>query len=671
MCSSLSLAALAQTQQTPMLKQRLAQATTDTSRVLLMADLSASYRYAQPDSALWYGQQGETLARGLRYAKGESQCLAQQGLVLSEKGDLTGALSKLLHAQGLCQITHDPLDLAQVLQTIGYLYISFPDDKHAKAYLLQAKGIYDQQPAPSPESVLTLASLGYAYRYKNQFDSARYYLQTAYQQGTHLRAMASWGSPVPYILRELGILAAQTGQKEQALRYLRQGKNLALANNNQVVYTRLCNTLSGLFMPQQPDSAMYYARIALQTAQKTGLTVGVLKNSQLLARYFKARQQTDSALRYTELMITANDSLYSRQRIKQLESINIEEQQRRRWLEGQKARFENQVRQLALLSGVSVLLVISLILWRNYRRQRKANALLTGLNEQIEQQKTELTHQRDDLSKALTELQTTQSQLIHAEKMASLGELTAGIAHEIQNPLNFVNNFSEVSTELLHELQEGPLQQLPNADREYADEIMQDLTQNLKKINQHGNRASSIVKGMLEHSRTSTGQRELTDINALADEYLRLAYHGLRAKDKSFNCTLDIQLSPELGPINVVPQDLGRVFLNLFNNAFYAVKEQQARTSQPLTPYQPTVSVTTQKQKDRVVVTIADNGTGISDALKEKIFQPFFTTKPTGEGTGLGLSLSYDIVTKGHGGTLTLDSTEGKGTKFTLVLPVA
>ena len=271
---------------------------------------------------------------------------------------------------------------------------------------------------------------------------------------------------------------------------------------------------------------------------------------------------------------------------------------------------------------------------------------------------------KQQVETAFSELKATQAQLIQKEKMASLGELTAGIAHEIQNPLNFVNNFSEVSAELVTELEEE--QQKADRDTELEAELLGDLKQNLQKIAHHGSRASSIVKGMLEHSRTSTGERQSTDLNALADEYLRLAYQGLRAKDKSFNATLKTDFAADLSNVEVVPQEIGRVLLNLFNNAFYAVREKQKSAS---ADYQPTVTVSTRQTYNQVEIIVKDNGTGVPEAVKAKIFQPFFTTKPTGEGTGLGLSLSYDIVTKGHNGTLTVESEQGEGTKFVISIP--
>jgi signal transduction histidine kinase len=264
---------------------------------------------------------------------------------------------------------------------------------------------------------------------------------------------------------------------------------------------------------------------------------------------------------------------------------------------------------------------------------------------------------------ALTELKAAQTKLIQTEKMASLGELTAGIAHEIQNPLNFVNNFSEVSIELLQELKE----EAEAGNTEDVMAIAYDLTQNLGKINHHGKRADSIVKGMLEHSRVGTGEKQLTNINVMADEFLKLSYHGLRAKDKSFNAELTMKFDEQLPKINIAQQDIGRVLLNLFNNAFYAVNQKQKTEA---ADYKPEVSVSTSIEKSNLVIKVKDNGKGIPDAIKDKIMQPFFTTKPTGEGTGLGLSLSYDIVVKGHGGSISVDTKEGEGSEFIITLPL-
>ena len=299
---------------------------------------------------------------------------------------------------------------------------------------------------------------------------------------------------------------------------------------------------------------------------------------------------------------------------------------------------------------------------RTEKVKRTTAILLEETIEELEQKRKAIEETNVALQQSLEELKAAQAQLIQSEKMASLGELTAGIAHEIQNPLNFVNNFSEVSTELVNEMNE----EIDKGNLEDAKQIAQDLKQNLEKINHHGKRAGDIIKGMLQHSRTSTGQKEPTDINALADEYLRLAYHGLRAKDKSFNATLNTDLDESLGNIIIIPQDIGRVILNLITNAFYAVNEKKRLDVES---YEPTVAVSTKKINDKTEIRVTDNGNGIPKKILDKIFQPFFTTKPTGQGTGLGLSLAYDIV-KAHGGELSVKTKEGEGSEFIIQLPI-
>jgi signal transduction histidine kinase len=307
---------------------------------------------------------------------------------------------------------------------------------------------------------------------------------------------------------------------------------------------------------------------------------------------------------------------------------------------------KNQQYFIIAALGIIVLavVVVALIQYRHNKQKQRANSLLQQQKEKVES--------------TLQELRSTQAQLIQSEKMASLGELTAGIAHEIQNPLNFVNNFSEVNNELIEELKGERQKAKGQRNEELQDEIINDLKQNLEKINHHGKRADAIVKGMLQHSRVSTGKKEPTDINALADEYLRLSYHGMRAKDKSFNAEIKTDFDASIGKINVVPQDIGRVLLNLFNNAFYSLQQKQNLTGlqdlSGLNNYEPTVSVCTKKVDGKVEIHVKDNGTGIPQKVVDKIFQPFFTTKPTGQGTGLGLSLSYDII-KAHGGEIKVE----------------
>jgi ligand-binding sensor domain-containing protein/signal transduction histidine kinase len=284
------------------------------------------------------------------------------------------------------------------------------------------------------------------------------------------------------------------------------------------------------------------------------------------------------------------------------------------------------------------------------------------IREEREKVRANELEQAKEIEKAYTQLKATQTQLIHQEKMASLGELTAGIAHEIQNPLNFVNNFSEVNNELIEELKS----QKSKLKSEEQDELLNDIFENNEKINHHGKRADAIVKGMLQHSRVSTGQKEPTDVNALADEYLRLAYHGMRAKDKSFNATIRTDFDNTIGKTNIIPQDIGRVLLNLYNNSFYAVAEKRKQNDDD---YEPVISVSTKKENNKLIIKVSDNGNGIPQNVVHKIFQPFFTTKPTGQGTGLGLSLAYDIV-KAHGGEITAKTKERESSEFIITLPV-
>ncbi|HET9432669.1 MAG TPA: ATP-binding protein, partial [Chitinophagaceae bacterium] len=347
------------------------------------------------------------------------------------------------------------------------------------------------------------------------------------------------------------------------------------------------------------------------------------------------------------LIINVSNSLFDTRNLQQFENIDFEEQQKQLAVETAQKQIRDTWRMYLMLAGLFIILIIVVILWRNNRHRRIAN--------------DQLSMQKNSLESALSDLKSAQSRLIHSEKMASLGELTAGIAHEIQNPLNFVNNFSEVNSELAAELEAAA----ENGDLAEIKSLAKDIRENETKINHHGKRADAIVKGMLQHSRSGSGVKEPTDINALCDEYLRLAYHGLRSKDKSFNATIRTDFDKTLGKINVIPHDIARVILNLINNAFYTVGQKQG---QKIVGYHPIVSLSTTQSNNHVEIRVTDNGNGIPQNVVDKIFQPFFTTKPTGQGTGLGLSISYDIV-KAHGGELKVETKEGEGSEFFVLFP--
>jgi signal transduction histidine kinase len=370
--------------------------------------------------------------------------------------------------------------------------------------------------------------------------------------------------------------------------------------------------------------------------------------SALLAKVYGATGKPDSAAKYFELALSYNDIVNNIDRKRLLQAQDFDDQLRQQELE--KTKNTNKI--YLLLGGISMLLLVAGMLLINNRRRRRMNTLLQQKNQQIES--------------TLGELKATQAQLIQSAKMASLGELTAGIAHEIQNPLNFVNNFSEVNNELIEELKSQksrPDGYLGN--NEEQEDLLINLYGNNEKIRQHGKRADAIVKGMLQHARASSGKKEPTNINKLADEYLRLSFQGVRAKDKQFNATIETHFDDTIKQVQVIPEDIGRVLLNLFNNAFYAVSEKKKQLNGA---FEPTVAVRTKKEGDNVLITVRDNGMGMSPKVAERVFQPFFTTKPTGEGTGLGLSLSYDIITKGHGGELRVESREGEGSEFVVQL---
>ena len=383
------------------------------------------------------------------------------------------------------------------------------------------------------------------------------------------------------------------------------------------------------------------------------------RDLKLLADAYSAAGMTTEALKTMQELLALKEKLQEEEANAKILSFDIEKKIQENDIKIAVLNGQNKsnLKTKYYLYGIAALLgLFAITLGISIFNKQKSNARLTLKN--------------NETSLALEKLKQTQTQLIQSEKMASLGELTAGIAHEIQNPLNFVNNFSELNKELLSEMND----EIDKGNYNEVKVIARDVTDNEEKINSHGKRADAIVKGMLQHSRSSSGQKEPTDINALADEYLRLAYHGLRAKDKSFNATLKTDFDVAIGKVNIIPQDIGRVILNLITNAFYAVDEKKKTGIYNLPTgqagYKPTVSVSTKKQNDHVEITVADNGKGIARTVLDKIFQPFFTTKPTGQGTGLGLSLAYDIV-KAHGGELKVETKEGDGAEFIITLPLS
>ncbi len=544
---------------------------------------------------------GSVLDRDILHEYAETQ--RHMGFLLGRVGNRTEELNKYRTALKIHEALKDERLVANTTNNIAEVYLATNLPDSAILFAEKSLGYYEKQNVP----FYAKTYLGHIY---NIIGESNLLMKK-------------------YDLAEDALLKAENAN----IKY----KNLRILIQTYLLRAEIFN------QKQEFDSSLNYAHKARLTAEEVGLKSFIAQTYSVLANAYRALNKQDSGYYYLKLAAPLVDSLnkVEKNNLIRYQNILFTENQNLQKIEQEKTAKQNRIRVISLLGTLGFILLIALLLYRNNRQKQKTNKVLET---------------------TLINLKSTQSQLIQSEKMASLGELTAGIAHEIQNPLNFVNNFSEVNKELIDELQ----QELKAGKIEDAIQISNDIKANEEKINHHGKRADGIVKGMLQHSRSSSNQNEATDINALADEYLRLAYHGLRAKDKSFNATLKTDYDENLGKISIIPQDIGRVILNLITNAFYAVNE---KSKQNIAGYEPTVSVSTNKVANKVLIAVKDNGNGIPQKVLDKIFQPFFTTKPTGQGTGLGLSLSYDIV-KAHGGELKVETKEKEGASFIIVLPI-
>lgn len=565
-----------------------------------------------------------------------------------------GLLDASLKGIRVSEQDHNAHFLSIFFHEAALAYVFAKDYRKSGNYSLQAAAIAikARDTLAAAEDLSNIES-NYA-TFFNKPDSALYYAKWELTLVNQYSGADKWRNE-GIAIGDMGEAQTAAGHLDSALKYYQKAYAMVNKHEKASDLPYLINNLARTYLQlSKPDSALKYALESYDLASKTKLWEFTADASALLSKIYEGDNDKKS-LFYLKAQMAANDSLNESAQSRQFRLIADRDKQQAEELKSAQERYNARVRLFAVIGAATVFLVIGIMLWLNNRKQKRTNLLLN-------EQKQEIEAQRDNLKSALENLKTAQAQLVQAEKMASLGELTAGIAHEIQNPLNFVNNFSEVSTELIAELKE----ELDKGDIEEAVAIATDVEQNLGKIHHHGKRADGIVKGMLQHSRTSSGQKEPIDLNLLTDEYLRLAYHGLRAKDKDFNAEIITRFDKDLHKVNVTPQDISRVLLNLFNNAFYAVS-QKAKTAEP--GYKPAVEVSTSQLNGSVIISVKDNGTGIPDNIREKIMQPFFTTKPTGEGTGLGLSLSYDIVVKGHDGKIDMTSEEGQGSQFIVSLP--
>ena len=626
---------------TDSLIQQLEKIPEDTNRVHMLLKIASSLYFYKPHISFEYSNKALKLSRKLGFTTGVLNSLRLVGESSRLMGDYPGALKFQLEALTINRKINNVTGEASSLTFIGVTYLELQEYRDAVRYLLQANILREKLPL-SPDGLFSVTNTGIAYSFLKMPDSALYYLQMA----NRLNEVLRHPQLKSLISRRIGGVYFNMGKNDSALFYYYISLHNSIVSNESINRGPVQQQIAELYESiGKNDSAMFYVQNAYSEAQRTAGRSFLMEASQLLVRLYRKQGKRDSAFFYQDIVTALNDSLYGIEKLKRLQLLMLDEQKKQQQALQEQERYKSKTKMIALWSAIGIFLVIAFILYRNNRQKQKAN---------------------NKLEATLSDLKTTQSHLIQSEKMASLGELTAGIAHEIQNPLNFVNNFSEVNKELLTELNE----ELEKGNYLEARTIARDAIENQEKINHHGKRADAIVKGMLQHSRSSTGQKEAADINALCDEYLRLAYHGMRAKDKSFNASTKTEFDINIGKVNVVSQDIGRVILNLINNAFYAVDEKKKQVGDG---FEPIVTVSTKSIKPPlgglgVEIKVADNGNGIPQKIMDKIFQPFFTTKPTGQGTGLGLSLAYDII-KAHGGEITVNTKEGEYTEFMLRLP--
>jgi signal transduction histidine kinase len=635
------------------------------------------YAEINPDSAYQYAERSLELARKMNFKLDEGSSLREMGYSLLNKGNFPRSLQLVLQAMSILENPNseqkvlvgrfpgdDELmyrtgsphiqrlsEIAFTHQIWGVLYANL--NNYEKALYRHHQAIIRAEESGNIplQSVINM-TMGRMYLNLKKTDSALYRLNKAYEQAMQTGYRRYTGST----LLNMGRVYSIMGNKLLANDYYRKSL-VASAEHSYFRGVVASNHLLAEYYRQQSrkDSFFYHINAALSEARNLDAPELLLRSYTSLANYYQTTGNNDSAVKYLRLIIEINDSSLTVKNAQQFQNIDFDEQQRQQEKEAAVKAYKIRLRMYALLGGLGIFLLVAIILWRNNRTRQRAYSLLIKQKQQTDFQKTKV-------EETLKELKLTQTQLIQSEKMASLGELTAGIAHEIQNPLNFVNNFSEVNTELIDELR----QEIDKGNYEDVKSLATSISENEQKINHHGKRADAIVKSMLQHSRTSSGKKESTDINALVDEYLRLAYHGMRAKEKSFNITIDSKFDEAIEPINIIPQDIGRVVLNLITNAFYAINEKKKLK---IEGYEPRIEVSTKRLADTIAIRVSDNGTGIPQKVMDKIFQPFFTTKPTGQGTGLGLSLSYDII-KTHGGELKVETNENEGTIFVIELPL-
>ena len=609
--------------------------------------------YSRPLDAMKYARQGLALSEKAKYALGAARNLNRIGSIYRNVGSYAKALESHMEALRVAEENGDLDGMARINNSIGILYSEQKDSKKAIKYFTKTQNLA-QQLHDDKLLEIALTNLGFDYALIDELDSAQSSTLRAYELAVRQGHKSSSG----VLFLNLGYVHYRKKEYSLALAYYRRSVPISEAVNDKRYLGQTYFEMARTFREMSAlDSCLIYAQKSLELAQEIDNPKNILDISTLLTEFYEDRDKA-KAYEYFKIATQAKEKMFDREKVKQIQSLDFKEQMRVQQVENDKVENQRSILTRTLIAGLAAVMLIAFLLYRISRIRQKANVLLQK--------------QKDELLGTLTELKNTQAQLIQAEKMASLGELTAGIAHEIQNPLNFVNNYAELNVELLEELLLEGGESFGYAQDEKRKgrlmrEIALDLAENEAKILHHGKLAEAIVRGMQQHSRRSSGSRERTDINALTSEYTELAYNGMTAKDKLSKDVMKLDLAADLPELDIIPGDIGRVVLNLLDNAFYAIIEKKQHSPDN---YQPAISVSTRRRDGMVEISVKDNGTGIAPEHIDKLFQPFFTTKPTGRGTGLGLSLPYDIVTKGHNGRLGVVSEVGKGTEFTLILKV-
>lgn len=664
----------------------------DTVYINTLNEIAFLYADRLPDSALLLLEGLSEQSKAINFEKGEINSYKILGNAWQTKGNFDKALQFYTLALNIAEEKEERKALPSILGNIGLVYLNQGNYALALqkfyASLAAAEAVNDKLVIRS-----SFNNIGTIHFYQGKMEEA----EKAYQKTLQISSDISDTSGMITAYNNIAEVNLEQNNPTKALQQLSMALQLASKKNMPDMLVAINNTLgdtylrvdsleksssffnTALTLAKKIDNARATCKALLGLARvetKQGLLPSALLNgkealqkAEEMGQAQLLRDANEVVANIYEKMGMGNDALpfYKQYKIYADSLVSIESE---RAAANYKAAYEFSKKELEfqrkalqqrwlIFSALAALFSLLVILWIISRSRKR----LSLTYKDLQQKNGIIEGQKIKAEETLSQLKAAQSQLIQSEKMASLGELTAGIAHEIQNPLNFVNNFSEVSTELVDEMNE----EIEEGNIPEAQQIAKDLKQNLEKINQHGKRAGEIVKGMLLHSRSSTGQKEPTDINALTDEYLRLAYHGLRAKEKTFNAALKTEYDESIGNISVIPQDIGRVILNLITNAFYAVADKKKLG---IDEFDPTVWVSTKKIGNKVLITVKDNGAGIPKKVLDKIFQPFFTTKPTGQGTGLGLSMSFDIINKAHAGKIDVTTEEGVGSTFTIVLPI-